>query len=1129
MEVQDVNDPPVLVSPSHVFVLEQTVYSPLNASLTRVVLHDDDVNDTHVFALAPTPGNVRTATNETAFLIDAATGELLPASVVNFEEQAEFQVVVDVVDTSSVEPLVVNVSFVINVTLVDVNDPPLLASPSTIPYPENWPVGDAYTYVVASEEDVNDTVTYTIVGGNDNPLPAAGGAPAFALNASSGALSPASVVSFETTPTFVLLVRLSDDGTARGGTPPLTTTWEVVVEVQDVNEPPVFTTTPTDTAFVRERTADLGSVFHVVPLPDDPEDPAAVNITFSIAAGNDDGFFELSPPGSRNLAASTFAVLDFENASFASFNLTVQATDPAGLVGLLPLRVVVVDVNDPPVWTSPGVVYVEEEPPDDRLLYASTIFDPDAGDSWTYEITGASHPNNGASFRIEATTGRVYRGGRLSVEHGPAAYDLYLLVTDAAGAAVPYTVRVIVTDINEAPRLSDALLADNSTLFVLENVHHRPLQAAPSRHLSDPIGPIGVYEEDAGQTTEFVFAPGGNPVNTAGFSVFLLDRFTGVLTMNPDLDEFDHNLNHEAPAVSGDPNPWPVTVILMDDGSPPLNTTVTVYVFAVDGNDYPVFWGVDFFSAPETAVPLHQVLYNLEVEDEDHIDALGHGDWATYEIIAGDDDGEFVLDSDRGWLFFARDANFESNGNKAWDLVIRAVDRVARPDVLAIEFPLPGELINFNDAPHFTSPDRVQLPENWPVGRRHPFYTLQAFDDEGHDFKYRIVAGNTIADGFDAFFPSVLPPSAAPFVLNADSGAVHIDPTLLPFPFSPVDYDRGPTRFEVTFEARDDGEFRPSNASRLYTVTVQVQEVNEPVVFDPLYVTLDLAYNARVGYVLYRSVPPFEPDPPNVLNVTYSIVDGNPDGTFAIGFQDKAVYELWVDQPAPLAGGAAFSQPLYNLTVQGTDGGVPPQSAIMFITVHITPTAVQLPNAATTCYMTSVCQVRFRPSYRHEAQSFLLGVYAGDDEAPVADAGPPGAGPQPNTTLIDPYLGLLPALDRASDGVVEHSGTDGAELSYMWTVPALLPRAVRATVRVRSPAAGTDYSAGVSSKFTLEFPVLYVAGAWLDGCAFDDTVAGCGRGWMTRPVYCVDVRPAGVRPDYTDDPEVHVLHNVPIM
>jgi hypothetical protein len=63
-----------------------------------------------------------------------------------------------------------------------------------------------------------------------------------------------------------------------------------------------------------------------------------------------------------------------------------------------------------------------------------------------------------------------------------------------------------VTDENDPPRLSDALIAAGNRLFALENVWHES-HPRPSRLLTDPVGTIGVLDEDAGQTVTIILAP----------------------------------------------------------------------------------------------------------------------------------------------------------------------------------------------------------------------------------------------------------------------------------------------------------------------------------------------------------------------------------------------------------------------------------------------------------------------------------------------------------------------------------------------------------------------------------------------------------------------------------------------
>lgn len=95
---------------------------------------------------------------------------------------------------------------------------------------ENSPVGAVIGLVSASDGDVGQTLTYSIVAGNT------GGA--FAIDASTGVLTiaNAAALDFEANPTFQLAIRVVDSGA-----PALDAFGQVTIDLTDVYEPAVLT------------------------------------------------------------------------------------------------------------------------------------------------------------------------------------------------------------------------------------------------------------------------------------------------------------------------------------------------------------------------------------------------------------------------------------------------------------------------------------------------------------------------------------------------------------------------------------------------------------------------------------------------------------------------------------------------------------------------------------------------------------------------------------------------------------------------------------------------------------------------------------------------------------------------
>lgn len=107
-----------------------------------------------------------------------------------------------------------------------VNNAPVIADQSFV-LAENSPIGTTAGLVLASDPDAGQQFSYEILDGNTNA--------AFAIDALTGALNVAfqAAIDFETTPTFQLTIRVTDNGN-----PALSSDAIITVNLQDVNETP---------------------------------------------------------------------------------------------------------------------------------------------------------------------------------------------------------------------------------------------------------------------------------------------------------------------------------------------------------------------------------------------------------------------------------------------------------------------------------------------------------------------------------------------------------------------------------------------------------------------------------------------------------------------------------------------------------------------------------------------------------------------------------------------------------------------------------------------------------------------------------------------------------------------------
>ena len=360
-----------------------------------------------------------------AFAINASSGAITVSGTLNRTTTQTYTLTVRVSDgTTSAEAAVT-----INVTDAGGNEAPTIAA-QTFSVAENAAANTPVGTVAATDAD-NDGLTFTITAGND--------AGAFAINASSGAITVAGALDHETTPTYTLTVQVSD-GTA-------TATAAVTINVTDVNEAPVVTAQTT--AFTVAEDANNGTAVGTVAATDPENDP----LTFTITAGNTANTFAINASSGVITVAGT---PDRETTS--TYTLTVRASD-ASLSGTANFTVNVTDVNEAPVVIAQNAAFtVAENATNGTAVGTVAATDPE-NDRLTFTITAG---NTGNAFAINGT-GAITVAGTLDHETTPT-YTLTVRAADGSlSGTADFTVNV--TNVNEAP----VVTAQTTAFTVAEN------------------------------------------------------------------------------------------------------------------------------------------------------------------------------------------------------------------------------------------------------------------------------------------------------------------------------------------------------------------------------------------------------------------------------------------------------------------------------------------------------------------------------------------------------------------------------------------------------------------------------------------------------------------------------------
>lgn len=177
----------------------------IGAIVGIVSASDPDAGDTLTYSI--TAGNAGGA-----FAINSGSGEITVASGLDFESASQHVLTVAVSDGSLSD------TATITIDVSNVNEAPVVNNGSAS-ISEGAVIGSVVTTVTSSDPDAGDGVTYAITAGNPSG--------AFVINATTGEISTATVLDYETIASYSLTVTVTDSGG-------LTDTAIITVNITDV-------------------------------------------------------------------------------------------------------------------------------------------------------------------------------------------------------------------------------------------------------------------------------------------------------------------------------------------------------------------------------------------------------------------------------------------------------------------------------------------------------------------------------------------------------------------------------------------------------------------------------------------------------------------------------------------------------------------------------------------------------------------------------------------------------------------------------------------------------------------------------------------------------------------------------
>lgn len=849
--VTDVNETPAVASGQVFSVVEASANGTV---VGTVVATDPDLNAPNkTLTYSITSGNTNNA-----FAINSATGQItvVTPSALNTATKPQFVLQVQVADGGS-PSLSVTQSVTINVT--DANDAPTVTAGQVFTTAENRANGSVVGTVAATDPDPtapNKTLTYSILNGNTNS--------AFAIDSSTGQLTinATSAINFETKPQFVLTIQVTD-----GGTPALSDTDTVTINITDANDAPVV---PAGQVFTITQNAPVNTVVGTVSASDPDASAPNNTLTFSITSGNTGSAFVINS-STGQITVNNPAALNPN--IVPQFTLQIRVAD-GGNPSLVTTQTVTVNVtaaNQAPSIPAGQVFSVVENTSANTAIGTVVATDPDTtapNKTLTYSITGG---NTNSAFAINSSTGQltVNTASAVDFETTPQ-FTLQIQVADGGNPSLTATqnVTVNVTNVNEAP-----VVAAGQSFSVNEHAAN-----------STVVGTVVATDPDLtapNKTLTYSIVSGNT--NTA----FAINASTGQITV----------ANSSALSFTV-ASSFSLSVKAADGGNPSLSSTQTVTISLVDANETPSIAAGQSFTIADN-VGSNFVVGTVLATDPD---ATAPNKTLAYSIVSGNTGNAFTINSTTGQITVLTPGALNSTTTPQYSLQVQVADG-GNPSLTATQI-VTINVIAPNRAPTIPAGQNFSIPENSTAST--VVGNVVANDPDtvapNNSLFYSIIGGNT----------------NNAFAINTLSGQITvISPAALNYELTQT--------FSLQVRVTDGG--NPS-LSATQIVTIHVTDVNETPAI-PLNQVFSIAENSATGTTV-GTVQAADPDivqPNNVL--TYSILSGNTNNAFAI---NSATGQLTVNNSSALnfANGSSFS-----LQVRVADGGAVPLTATQTVTVNL--------------------------------------------------------------------------------------------------------------------------------------------------------------------------------------------------
>ncbi|KAJ0069743.1 hypothetical protein NL108_012375, partial [Boleophthalmus pectinirostris] len=380
-------------------VLTQTFGLSKGDSVMRVIATDrDDPETDHTLIKYRILSQTPEVPSDHIFAINPLSGVIsLTGGGLDRETLSEYKLAIHAADMNG-EGL--SATCTVTVTITDSNDnaPQFLIKSASASVPENKAGVEVLRLKVTDEDELgsaNTNTKYAIIKGNE----------AAHFNISTGPdkmegiLSTAKKLDFESTPTFTLLVIVTNEAPFTRSVS--TSTATITVTVKDLNEPPMFT--PSKIQVALSEDAQIGSsVTYLRAIDPDTSRPTKIRFKLNTDAA---GWFHLEQDTGR---VSVKSDLDRESHFVRDGKYTVPVlaydNDTAQATGTGTLIVTLMDVNDnAPVILQRRVSLCNVDPVPVQLDIMD-LDSPENAGPFTVELQGEQHQSWNIKINASSTT-----------------------------------------------------------------------------------------------------------------------------------------------------------------------------------------------------------------------------------------------------------------------------------------------------------------------------------------------------------------------------------------------------------------------------------------------------------------------------------------------------------------------------------------------------------------------------------------------------------------------------------------------------------------------------------------------------------------------------------------------------